>query len=734
MYALNMTKVKKNRKAVGLKEPKVMQKKVKTKKTSNAKFSSMSANDFMNNVIDENQDSHDELNVSPNTPNTRKKSTVAQSETDSESDGCDDVSHAKSLERLRSTDPDFYQFLQENDQSLLDFDVSDNEQDEDDNDSDGSIHQPNAELEGASDESDFEHSDDLPTSGTITLQMVKKWHEELQQPKVSINVLENTMKAFNAALLCISNEEAQKSNLRIDGSGVFNAVIQLCVLNLQPAIAQFLKLTTSQKPHKCKRWVKVKTLIKGYFIDLLKLLEGITSPNILAVLLKHLHQMQIFLSSFLNVSKQILKKLIGIWATSEETVRVLAFICILRITRQQQASLLDTVLKSMYITYVKNCKFVSPTTLPNINFMRRSLMEMYALDLNISYPHVFLYIRQLAIHLRNAITLHKKENIQTVYNWQYVGSIHLWADLLSFTHNKPQLQPLIYPLVMIVINAIKLVPTSQYYPLRFHCLQILNSLSKNTGLYIPILPLILEVLAAYDFNQKHKKVSLKPMQFTCILRASKSQMMENGFKDAVFDSIYKLLFETLTNEAQSIAFPDFIVPFVMQAKDFLKRCHIAKYCKQLKHLLDKVIENSKVIDNERSKITLDLNNKQIINSWETQICGKGLPLLTYYQEWSKVNEIQKKKKYTNNEEIAEYSFPKINKTKRKIERGPAELFPSDSEDEEINRFKNKADNSEKPKKNKKQTKKPKIVPQDNIDDTIESNEQDLVENFDMTKW
>lgn len=78
-----MTKVKKNRKAVGLKEPKVMQKKVKTKKTSNAKFSSMSANDFMNNVIDENQDSHDELKVLPNTPNTRKKSTVAQSETDS---------------------------------------------------------------------------------------------------------------------------------------------------------------------------------------------------------------------------------------------------------------------------------------------------------------------------------------------------------------------------------------------------------------------------------------------------------------------------------------------------------------------------------------------------------------------------------------------------------------------------------------------------------------------------
>lgn len=203
--------------------------------------------------------------------------------------------------------------------------------------------------------------------------------------------------------------------------------------------------------------------------------------------------MHVFLVSFPSVSKQILKKLIGLWSTSEETIRVLAFICILRITRQQQNSLLDTVLKSMYITYVKNSKFVSLSTLPNINFMRRSLTEMYALDLNISYPHVFLYIRQLAIHLRNAITLHKKENIQTVYNWQFVSSIHLWADLLTFTYNKPQLQPLVYPLVMIVTNTIKLVPTSQYFPLRFYCLHILINISKNTGLYIPILPFILEV-------------------------------------------------------------------------------------------------------------------------------------------------------------------------------------------------------------------------------------------------
>ena len=244
---------------------------------------------------------------------------------------------------------------------------------------------------------------------------------------------------------------------------------------------------------------------------------------------------------------------------------------------------LNQVLKTMYMEYVRNSKFVSPTSLASINFMRRSLTELFLLDLNAAYHHVFLFIRQLAIHLRNAILLQKKEQFQQIYNWQYVNSLRLWGDVLSTvsmnassngapvkTDNKSKLIDLIYPLVNIINGVVKLKPSANYFPLRFHCVKILIDLSRATKVYIPILPFIVEVLNSNTFKQQNKKHAMKPLSFSCVLRIQKGHLVENSFKDEVVEQVFALTLECLINECTSIAFPDLVVPHLMALNHFIK--------------------------------------------------------------------------------------------------------------------------------------------------------------------
>lgn len=693
------------------------------------------------------------LEGKPETATKKKKSVKAA---DIEED------HKSSLDRLKEIDPDFYKYLEQNDKKLLKFspdvdeeddkeDDSENEEvnqndddigSDDDDDSDDEkkkkTHKPPSKLEVASDESDFEDDDNvMRKENSVTLKLLRTWQAELTDDKVPLETLKNVVLALNSTLLSVAGDTSA-GVYRVEGAAAFNGVIQLCVLYLEPAFRRFLGLHqhTQLKPHKCKKWNKIRSSLRGYVEDVTKLLEHISSPNILIILLKHIHHIVPFMQSFPTILRPILKRLITLWSSGEETVRVLAFLCILRITRDQELKILSSVLKAMYLSYVRNAKFVSPNTLPSINFMRRSLVEMYALDLSISYQHVFLYIRQLAIHLRNAITLKKKESVQSVYNWQFINSLRLWTELLSTTYDKDNLRPLLYPLVNIIYGAIKLQPTAAFFPLRFHCIQMLIQISKETRTFIPVMPYIIEILNSNTLNTKAKVASMKPITFICLLRLNEKQLGETGFRDETFENIYSTILDYMAHESYSLSYPELCVMPISVLKKKLKDFN-SKYSQKLKVLTQKLEENERFINVERKSFVYELKNFAAVSAWETKLRNKGTPLLTFYNDWQNTQTAALKRRATESDNVDDYNLPKILKRKAEPkEDESAELFPSDDDDSDL-------EIERKPKA--KKLKKIKIEVEQNgsaagIADDNDANDYnpdetvDIVKDLDLDDW
>ncbi|KAG9353156.1 hypothetical protein JZ751_017732 [Albula glossodonta] len=476
--------------------------------------------------------------------------------------------HKDQLSRLKSKDPEFYKFLEENDRTLLNFDDTDSSEDEE--------------------ESKY-HT--LPSH--LEAELTPRLFRDITQ-------------AFKAAVATTKGEGGDPCRYKVEDSSVFNALVIFCIRDMFLAIQRMLnlKLDKNQKklvlPSSSPRWQKNQLDIKMYLSGIVQLLSCLTESTVIGAVLRHANQMVPYYLCLPKQCRHLLKQLIKQWSTGEETVRVLAFLALNKICRHKQEVYLNPILKQMYIAYVKNCKFTSPNVLPMINFMQRTLTEMYSLNTQMSYQHGFIYIRQLAIHLRNAMTMKKKETYQSVYNWQFVHCLFLWCRVLSTLHPSDVLEPLIYPLCQVTVGCIKLVPTARYYPLRMHCIRALTLLSDSTNTFVPVLPFLLE--------------------------------------DGLIEQLYDLLLEYFHTQASTIGFPELALPSVIQLKVFLKECKVANYCKQIRQLLEKVQENSAYITARRQRAAFGVADVSSVEAWEKQTAVEGTPLTKYYSQWKKLRE------------------------------------------------------------------------------------------------
>ena len=391
---------------------------------------------------------------------------------------------------------------------------------------------------------------------------------------------------------------------------------------------------------------KFKTLaplIKSHASSLHYLLGQLSDTRTLRLTLESFEPLLPHLLQFRKFLKVITKAVTSIWSdnSSEEATRIQAFLTIRRLMVIGDAGIREAVLKSTYEGVVKGSRNTTIHTLPGINLMKNSAAEIWGLDQKVSYTTGFTFIRQLAVHLRGTITKPTKDSYKTIYNWQFVHSLDFWSRVLS-THcnslleaqngKRSQLRPLIYPVVQVTLGAMRLIPTSTYFPLRFQLMRSLLRISQATETYIPLSAALLEVLNSAEMKKPAKAATLRPLDFASNIRAPTSYLKTKIYQEGVGEQVVELFSEFFVLWTKSIAYPELQLPVIVMLKRWIKTASRpsgnknAKLNQALALLLQKSETNSKWIEERRNKVNFSPKDRTEVEAFLKDVQWQDTPL------------------------------------------------------------------------------------------------------------
>ncbi|KAG6536195.1 hypothetical protein ZIOFF_001244 [Zingiber officinale] len=508
--------------------------------------------------------------------------------------------HVKQLQRLQEKDPEFYQYLKEHDKELLEFDA---EEIDDEADTDVEV---DADTHVAVQE-------DKQTEKAITAAMVDYWCKAIKDYK-SLHALKSLLRAFRTA--CHHGDDSEDGStpkLNIISSSVFNKIM-VFVLNEMDFILRGLlnapntggKKETIKNLMATNLWNKYGMLMKSYLSSALHILTQMTDEQMISFTLKRVKASAVFLAAFPALLRKYMKVALHSWGRGRGALPVVSFLFMRDLCVRLGSDCLDVCLKGVYKAYVLNCKLsksISRSKLQHIQFLGNCVAELYGINPLAAYQHIFMYIRQLAVVLRGALTEKgTKKAYQKVYDWQFIFCLEVWTGVICAFNLEADFRPLAYPLTQIIYGVASLVPTARYFPLRMRCIRMLNRIAEATGTFIPVSSLLLDMLEMKELNGHPTGGVGKAIDLLYVKQVDKTTLKTHLFQEACLYSLVEELAEHLSQWSYSVAFFELSFIPLVRLRSFCKSTKVDRLRREIKELVRQVEASCEFTNSRRTKI------------------------------------------------------------------------------------------------------------------------------------
>ncbi|KAG7033357.1 Nucleolar complex protein 2-like protein, partial [Cucurbita argyrosperma subsp. argyrosperma] len=539
--------------------------------------------------------------------------------------------HIEQLQRLQEKDPEFFEFLKEHDKELLEFDDEDVDEDADDGEEDAELNENDKNYEP-----EVSEEEEKPYKKVITTELVDSWCHSIEE-NGKLAALRSLMKAFRTACH-YGDDNGDDSSIKFStmSSNVFNKIMLFVLSKMDGILRKFLKLPSSggkketiQELMTTKQWKSFNHIVKSYLGNALHILNQMTDTEMISFTLRRLKYSSVFLVAFPSLQRKFIKVALHFWGTGGGALPVTSFLFLRDLCIRLGSDCLDECYKGMYKAYVLNCQFVNATKLQHIQFLGNCVIELFRIDLSIAYQHAFVFIRQLAMILREALNTRTKEAFRKVYEWKYINCLELWTGAVCAYGSEIDFKPLAYPLTQIISGVARLVPTARYFPLRLRCIKMLNRIAASIGTFIPVSMLLLDMLEMKELNRPPTGGVGKAVDLRTILKVSKPTLKTRAFQEACVFSVIEQLADHLSQWSYSASFFELSFIPVVRLRSFAKSTKVQRFQKETRQLIRQVEANSE-FTNERRKSICFLPNDPAVSSFLEDEKKSGTSPLSQY--------------------------------------------------------------------------------------------------------